>query len=294
MEGIAGGISEVVAGLLHRDNGAPGDYMENGIRMCGKCRTPKQARVQLPKPDGGMATHVAPITCACEGKELARQEARFQREQFDFHMEALREKYDITDRAYRGLTFEKDDRREPKLSDTCRRYVEQWPEMKHDNIGMLFYGTVGTGKSFYACAVANALLERCVSAAVTNFPRLLNLLQSSRERQTCIDHLQRYQLLVIDDLGVERDSPYAAEQVFNVIDARARSGLPLIVTTNLTMDELKDPPSMQYARIYDRVLELCPVIIKMTGESRRIGNAAQRKAKAREILGGLGAKKCES
>ncbi|MGM9601131.1 MAG: ATP-binding protein, partial [Faecousia sp.] len=83
----------------------------------------------------------------------------------------------------------------------------------------------------------------------------------------------------------ERDSSYAVEQVFNVIDARARSSLPLIVTTNMTLDELKNPPSMQYARIYDRVLELCPITLKMTGESRRAGNAEARRSKAREILG---------
>ena len=159
--------------------------------------------------------------------------------------------------------------------------------MKADNLGILFYGSVGTGKSFYACAIANALLEKCVPAVVTNFPRLLNILQGIRDRQNYIDHLQTYSLLVIDDLGVERDSPYAAEQVFNVIDARARSGLPLIVTTNLTIEELKKPPTMQFARIYDRVLELCPITIKMTGESRRMGNAEARRGKARELLKGV-------
>ena len=151
-------------------------------------------------------------------------------------------------------------------------------------MGILFYGSVGTGKSFYACCIVNALLEKRIPAIVTNFPRLLNVLQGARERQAYIDHLQQFRLLVIDDLGVERDSSYAAETVYNVIDARARSGLPLICTTNLTMDELKKPPSMQFARIYDRVLELCPITIKMTGESRRAGNAEARRAKARELL----------
>ena len=158
--------------------------------------------------------------------------------------------------------------------------------MFRENIGILFYGSVGTGKSFYACAIANALNDLCVPAVVTSFPRLLNLLQSRSDRQGLIDALGRYKLLVIDDLGVERDSPYAAEQVFNVIDARANSGLPLIVTTNLTLDELKNPTSMQYARIYDRVLEMCPARIKMTGESRRVKNTAIRRATAREILTG--------
>ena len=83
---------------------------------------------------------------------------------------------------------------------------------------------------------------------------------------------------------MERDSPYAAEQIFNVIDARASSKLPVIVTTNLTLNELERPSSMQYARIYDRVLEMCPVRINLAEESRRRGNAEVRKQLAQKIL----------
>lgn len=87
-------------------------------------------------------------------------------------------------------------------------------------------------------------------------------------------------------MGVERDSPCAAEQVFSVVDVRSRSGLPLIVTTNLTMKELETPASMQYARVYDRVLELRPVRFGMTKASRRAGNAERRKEAARKLLPG--------
>lgn len=281
-------MQDVIDKLASRDNSAPGDYEENGIRMCGRCHTPKQAVKELPRPGGGMAPRLVPITCQCEREEQKRQKAKDQKQEFDVWLAEQRDKYGISDLSYRSHTFSRDDRRDAKLSDTCRRYVDRWEEMKADNLGILFYGSVGTGKSFYACAIVNALLEKCVPAVVTNFPRLLNILQGVRDRQDYIDHLQLYHLLVIDDLGVERDSPYAAEQVFNVIDARARSGLPLIVTTNLTIEELKKPPTMQFARIYDRVLELCPVTIKMTGESRRVGSAAARREKARELLKGAG------
>ena len=109
-------------------------------------------------------------------------------------------------------------------------------------------------------------------------------MQSAQNRQEIIDGLDRYRLLVIDDLGVERDSSYAAEQIYGVIDARARSGKPLIITTNLPYSELETPVSMQYKRIYDRILELCPVALKMTGDSRRVKNAAAKKAIAKELL----------
>lgn len=181
-------------------------------------------------------------------------------------------------------TFTQDDRQELKVSDTCQRYVSSWEEMKENNVGMLLYGSVGTGKSFYASCIGHELLDRCTTVAATNLPRLLNLLQSAREKQTLLDRLSSYELLILDDLGVERDSTFALEQVYNIVDARTRSGLPLIVTTNLALEEMEKPTSMQYARIYDRVFEMCPIRIKLTGESRRKKNAAAMKQLAQKIL----------
>jgi len=75
-----------------------------------------------------------------------------------------------------------------------------------------------------------------------------------------------------------------AEQIFAVIDARCRSNLPTIVTTNLTPQEMDAPETMQYKRIFDRVAEMCPVSLLIDGESRRIQNAQRRKEIARELL----------
>lgn len=278
-------IGKIIYDLATKDNREPGDYIEDGYLMCGKCHTRKQFLATFPTGDGGTKEHLVPVACKCMQEQRAAEEAARKKREFSERMERLR-RDGITDPAYLLYTFERDDRRNPKYSEVCKRYVENWAEMKADNIGILFYGSVGTGKSFFACAIANALLDRCVSTSVTNLPRILNRLQTlGEERQAFIDKLQRYQLLVIDDLGVERETSYAAEQVYNVIDTRARAGLPLIITTNLTMQELENPENMQYKRIYDRVLEMCPIRLKMTGESRRVGNAEERKAKAKQILG---------
>ena len=71
--------------------------------------------------------------------------------------------------------------------------------------------------------------------------------------------------------------------MFSVIDARYRSGKPLIVTTNLKLDEMKPPPNLAHARIYDRILERCAPIL-FAGKNFREDNAASTKAAAREII----------
>ncbi len=280
-------INKLIALSLQNRN--EDDYLdEEGFLMCGKCHTRKQHDITLPA-FGGQSERVVRvgIACECRNKEIEAERAAEERKQFLQRMEVLR-RDGITDPAYIQYTFDQDDNRNPEVSEVCRRYVENWDEMFKDNIGILFYGGVGTGKSFMACCIANALIEKLVPVSVTNFPRILNTLQSfgfGEERQEFIDKLQRYKLLVIDDLGVERDTSYSTEQVYNIIDTRSRSGMPLIITTNLSMDDLKNPPSLAHSRIYDRVLEMCPIRLKLVGKSRRTAIANERRTKARKLLG---------
>lgn len=285
-------FGDVLAGMVQRSlqNREPEDYVdEDGFLCCGKCNDRKQMDITLPTGlspgEDGKTIRVGRL-CKCGQEKAERERQERERQEFETRMERLR-RDGITDPAYLKHTFAQDDRRNPKISDVCRKYVDNWAEMKAQNIGILFYGDVGTGKSFLACAIANALLERLVSVSVTNFPRILNSLQGSfdDERQKRIDRLQHYSLLVIDDLGVERDTSYSVEQVYNVVDTRARSGKPVIITTNLSMKDLENPPSLAYKRIYDRVLEMCPIRLKMVGESRRASNASDRRDAARRILG---------
>lgn len=107
----------------------------------------------------------------------------------------------------------------------------------------------------------------------------------SEEKNAYIADLMRYPLLILDDFGMERQTEYALEQVFNVIDARYRSGRPLIITTNLSLAELKTPKSREHARIYDRILEMCqPVNFGSNG--RRADFARDKMKRAAELLRG--------
>ncbi len=60
-------------------------------------------------------------------------------------------------------------------------------------------------------------------------------------RNEYISRLCSFPLLIIDDFGMERAQNTGLEQVYNVIDSRYRSRKPLIVTTNLTLEELQQP-----------------------------------------------------
>jgi len=72
------------------------------------------------------------------------------------------------------------------------------------------------------------------------------------------------------------------ERFFNVCPARPRGGKPLIVTTNLTLDDLRNPEDTAHSRIYDRLLSMC-VPVRFTGENFR-QETAQRKMESMKKL----------
>ena len=73
------------------------------------------------------------------------------------------------------------------------------------------------------------------------------------------------------------------EQMFTVIDSRYRSKKPLIVTTNLKLEKIKNPPDLAHARIYDRILERCAPVL-FSGKNFREEGARATKAAAKEIV----------
>ena len=82
----------------------------------------------------------------------------------------------------------------------------------------------------------------------------------------------------------ENHTDYALEQVYNIIDSRYRSKRPLIITTNLTLDEIRHPQDVAHARIYDRVLEMC-VPGSCFGTSIRKNTAQEKLNNLKSLIG---------
>lgn len=263
---------------------SPGDYMQDGILYCGKCHTPKQALLRLPALTGTDDPRPFPIACKCVRDEDERAAAEQRAEEFKSSLEARWRTDGFHDPSYLKPVFSDDDGANPKLTSVCKKYADRWPDMLENGMGLLLYGGVGGGKTFLAGCVCNALLKKQVSVCATSFPRVLNVLQNSMERQTALDRLSRYQCVLLDDFGVERGTEYAQEQLFAVVDARYRAKRPTIITTNLSMNDLENPQNLSYSRIFDRLLELCPIRLCASGPSRRKGLANDRRALARELL----------
>lgn len=184
-----------------------------------------------------------------------------------------------------ACTFDRDNGAVPQLA-WARQYVEHWPEMRRENMGLLFWGPAGTGKTFAAACIANALVDLEVGVRmITLGEALLNLFgMSGEERIQYLEVLTTCGLLILDDFGVERRTPYAREQVYEIVNRRYLSGRPMVVTTNLTLKELKNA-DRDDSRIHDRVLERC-VPVCFDGTSLRQEKTAERVKRMQTLLTG--------
>jgi len=282
-------VSEQIEALASRvPERQENDFEKDGILFCGECGEPRQAWIDwLPDENGVSEKRLVPVMCRCEQERYETEKETFRREQFRMKLRAMREAYGLSAVGTESIRFSQDDAPNTPIARTCRKYAAKWDEMKQGGVGIVFFGNKGTGKTFYAACIANEITEtETVYTLVVTTATLVEAMQGKQARAEIIEHLNRFSLLVLDDLGAERETSYGGEVLYSVIDARYRSGLPLIVTTNMDVKDMEREEDPMRSRIYDRVLEMCAIPLEVVGESRRNGLAERRRELAREILGG--------
>lgn len=266
------------------------DYIdEEGFLVCGKCHTRRQTEIELTDPENpGQTTKMkVRVSCECRRKEEEmRKEA--ERRQKEMEVVTALKKQSLMDDRLRDATFENFQQTEKNARNLklCRRYAEHFDDMLEKNQGLLFYGGVGTGKTFAAACIANHLLEQRKPVVMTSFVKLLESMQTFKDEDSVlIARLNRAKLLILDDLGAERSTDFALEKVYNIIDSRYRAKLPIILTTNLRMEEMKEATDIRYTRIYDRIFEMC-YPMQFIGRSWRKVEASRRFYEMQELLEG--------
>lgn len=261
---------------------AEDEYIDpvDGLIYCRVCGKHRQLRFNIHGEE-----HIVRTLCKCGEAERDARIQEEERREFQRRTESLR-RTGMPDRKMWEYTFDNDKGYNTKLY-MAQNYVDRFEDLKADGRGLLLWGQTGTGKTYFAGCIANALIDKGISVYMTNFSTIINQLTGafSEEKNQIIETINQKSLLIIDDLGIERNTDYATEQVYNVIDTRYRSGRPMIITTNIILDDLKNPKDLAHKRIYDRILERCtPILIEgknireinMEENNRIIGEAISK------------------
>lgn len=244
----------------------------DGEKKCPVCGERTEYLFEVP----GVVSKLVHRMCACERAEYEAEQERRLRHETELKIAKYR-KMGLTDKKYLSCTFDADDCADKKASDFCKAYVRNWEYVKTHNMGLLLWGDVGAGKTFYAACIANALIDKGVPAVMTDIPSLIASIQKNygEDRARVLSVVSNAPLLVLDDVGTERNTGYGNEQMYAIINERYKAGKPLIVTTNLSASEMRNPEDTAKKRIYDRIIEMCSPM-KVSGSSRRQAVAREK------------------
>lgn len=237
---------------------------DKGLIYCGKCHQLKQTRIY-----SQLLGRILEPFCLCSCQQLIDQKERQRIIDQNRKMQIERNLKEADSLMLKN-TFSKDRYPDNKMHKISKDYCKKWLEFNlPKNIGLYICGPVGVGKTFYASCIANEIAKVYAhSVKATSINKIINDLFSVTDKSGYIADLVSVDLLVIDDLGTERKTGYAAEQVFSVIDERYKTQKPLIITSNISYDQLSKNTDIQYQRINDRIRDMCVPIV-MEGQSLR-------------------------
>ncbi|MGT2957998.1 ATP-binding protein [Streptococcus bovimastitidis] len=259
------------------------EYMKDGHAYCKTCHERKDGEVKSLMD----MKFIFKNNCKCDRERFEKQKQR-EKEQ---EIERLKRSCFISMSQW-AYTFDNYKGEKDKSYIIAKNYVKEYEQMKKENIGLLFCGTVGSGKTYLACCIANALIEEyMIRVKIRNFAQIINDLQKSGfdlDKNEYIESLTNVSVLILDDLGIERDTSYAKEQVYNIVNSRYLKQKPTIFTTNLPYEKIQNSDDgVEYERIYSRIIEMC-IPVKVMGEDfrKRLQKEKLKQSKERLLKGG--------
>lgn len=275
---------ENIADLMKKQQDYENKELDSNIEHCETCGEPIQKIINLfgnPKK--------VKVVCQCRKKELKEMEEKAEQQDRQMRLDRVM-KNSLMDENFKRKTFKSWDRKKgnEKIYNIAKKYSDNFQKMKGENVGLLFHGNPGNGKTYAAVAIANDLLERSIPVVCVSINALLDRIKETYNKwgqegeDTILKNLANADLLIIDDLGTEFKGEWSVSRVYSIIDSRYRNQLPLIITTNFTMQDLKT----RYGdRTHDRILEMCTPVHNDKASLR--SEKQQEKSKLlRELLGG--------
>ena len=250
---------ELLAKTIEKNLKSGLDY-DVPIKTCEKCGDPIQKDIVILN-----VLRRVPIVCSCRKAELEKKVIEDENKEKQIRLNSIF-KNSLMDEKFKQCTFENWNHYigSEKIFNICSKYASNFTKAKEDNLGLMLYGEPGNGKTHAVSCIANYLMLRGIPTICVSINKMLERIKKTYSsygkegEETVLKSLSNADLLIIDDLGTEQISEWSQAKIYNIIDARYRNELPIIVTTNIKVTDLEE---MYHKRTYDRLMEMCTPVL---------------------------------
>lgn len=158
-----------------------------------------------------------------------------------------------------GLTYYESARR---CLEAARRFIATYSQENHGR-GLFIFGPVGSGKTFLAAAIANALTAAGREVLFIVVPDFLDAVRATYDRRPqedtqteleLIDTARKVAILILDDLGAHNYTEWTCNKIYSLINYRLINELPTVITSNLDLKALEEYLG---ERTTSRIVQLC-------------------------------------
>jgi len=226
------------------------DYTKDGLIHCSLCNTPKQTKINMLGNE-----RIVFCLCKCQMGKCEEEQNELKKEEKQIELRRYKETC-FDDSKFINIKFKTHGKSMYRCYVTAYKYTQYFETAKKCGFGLTIHGERGSGKTYLTACIANELLDKNYSVYMTSLSNLFNLMSKNygEHKQDVLKKIETVDLLIIDDVGTERNSPTDMGLMFEVFNKRDVSGKPLIITTNLKLDEFTKNPNQDYRRAYERIL----------------------------------------
>ena len=277
-------FEQVLSHMAKRADKLDGDYYKDELLYCGKCNKPKEKYFTI----GELPERIVSIACDCvkaiQDEEDRQEKINRRRESIE---ESIRGLVELGVARMPRFNFSMCDGLNKALQERMEKYAKNFDQVYDKNIGLILFGDTGCGKTFFAECIADALIKKGRFALLTSVSGIVNAMTTNFNNQNgaLLNYIKNVDLLILDDYGTERDTSFMNERMYDIIDARYTANRPMIITTNLSPQQMQNDSDIHVKRIIDRLTEAC-VAIEVKGVSKRPQKGTDKMLQFKEILKG--------
>lgn len=164
-----------------------------------------------------------------------------------------------------------------KTFSAAQEFVQQCIIEPH-GLGLIFTGPVGSGKTFLAASIANALMEKDKKVLFLVVPDLLDELRATYKTEAneidLLDAAREIPILILDDLGAHNYTEWTRNRLYSIINYRLNEELPTVITSNLSLEEMEEHLGL---RTTSRLIQSCRIFRLNVDQDIRLSKYQERK-----------------